>query len=561
MTYIHKNNNSSKWNVKVNLTDTFDLVPRIFYLLDKNIDMISKRNELQKILIDDYQLITFNEFTNISNLIIHNYDNNNKIIPIPKYEKQQYDGEYFINYEIKNKLPKKKIVATIQNDALNKFLMKENECKTTIINLDDLQNVNKKYDTILFRNKYDVNNCANEITNLPKTIKCVYHILEILNKGGDLYMNLNYYYHKPNIIFLQYILSLFDEIEYIENKLVQNKIGENMIKFINYSGKSPIELKKILDEYEMKNKSTSLIIINNYYCNLDQPNINDNNLVIQTLFSNDLDINFVTYMSNIYKNQNSHLKFLNKKVNYINYKKIDRHVNNLVEIAISWCNEHNIEINEVYKENKPVSQKIIKEYFKNEPGIDMTKIKMTSDALYSVTSPYAADKISKIIKNIMPNTQTIIDATANVGGNTLSFATFFQSVTAIEINKNTAEILKNNIEVYKRTNVKIINDDFLNLINTLSADVIFMDPPWSGTFYNMYKIMDLYLSDVNIIDILEKLNCKMIALKLPLNYNIPALLDKFWNVQLFKICNMLFVLIKKQNNDYNRNVSGHCLIR
>jgi hypothetical protein len=72
-----------------------------------------------------------------------------------------------------------------------------------------------------------------------------------------------------------------------------------------------------------------------------------------------------------------------------------------------------------------------------------------------------------------------------------------------------------------------------------------MDPPWTGTFYKMNDKMDLYLSNVNIIDIIPKLKCKMVALKLPLNYNISGLLDKVGNFQVFKMYSVMLILIKK----------------
>ena len=544
---MYKNNFTDKWDVNLVMTDTLDLVHRLFYNLDKNILIYSKLSEIQKILIDDYQLITMNQFTNANanNFIVEN----NKITPIPKYDGDTYNGQYFTYFEIKNKLPHNTITGTINNIPLNNFLINENLCESHIINSisKDKNSISKnksKYDNI-FLTTYinDNNNCIEEIQYLPQVMHDHHKALKLLNKGGNLFVNLNYYYHEPNIIFLQYILSFFDSVEYINNPLVSNKIGHNLIKFSNYSGVKTIELKLIRNLYNKENSTKGIIsIINNFYCNKQQIN----GKIIQTLFNNTLDDNFVEYLNKIYKQQNKYLKTLIKRVNFIDYKKIFRHINNQIDTAIGWCEKHNITLNEIYKENKVIMKPyIIKKYFKSEKGVDLSKIKMTSDSLYSVSMPNIADEMSKIIKNAMPSAKIIIDGTANVGGNTLSFSSYFDHVISVEINKKTFDVLQNNVKTYNRKNVELINDDFLNIVDALSADVIFMDPPWTGTFYKMYDKMDLYLSEINIIDLIPKLKCKIVALKLPMNYNIRGLLEKVNNLEIIKIYGIILILIKK----------------
>ncbi len=531
---MYNNNFFEKWNVNLIMTDTLDLVHRLSYKLDKNISIYSKLTELQKILVDDYQLITMNQFNDNNHFIVEN----NKITPVPKYNETDYNGEYFTYFEIKNKLPHEKTTATINNDILNLFLINENSCNSQIINTKS----KNKYDSVLLKtNAINNNNCIDTLVNLPDIMQNYYEAIKLLNKGGDFYVNLNYYCYEPNIILLQYILSFFQNIEYIENKMTLNKIGHNMIKFSNYSGIKLSELKLLNKEYKVI--PSTLKIINNFYCN---KHINGNSQIINKLFNNNLDDNFVIYLNKIYKQQNEYLKMLIRRVNFIDNKKIFRHINNQIDSAITWCEKNKIEPNDIYKESKVIVQPyIIKKYFKSEKGVDLRKIKMTSDSLYSVSMPNIADEISKIINSAMPNIKIIIDATANIGGNTLSFSSYFDHVISIEINKKTSDVLKNNIKTYGRKNIEVINDDFLNLIPALNADVIFMDPPWTGTFYKMNDKMDLFLSDINIIDLIPKLNCKMVALKLPLNYNISGLLEKINNIQVFKLYSILLILIKK----------------
>ena len=79
-----------------------------------------------------------------------------------------------------------------------------------------------------------------------------------------------------------------------------------------------------------------------------------------------------------------------------------------------------------------------------------------------MTDEFTAQIISNIIKLKYPNTKIIADMTANVGGNTLNFAKHFDKVYSIEINKNTFDMLNNNIKVYGYKNIKTFNDDANN---------------------------------------------------------------------------------------------------
>ena len=77
---------------------------------------------------------------------------------------------------------------------------------------------------------------------------------------------------------------------------------------------------------------------------------------------------------------------------------------------------------------------------------------------------------------------TLVDATANVGGNCISFAKDIASVIAYEIKEKTCSVLKHNLSVYNLTNVKVKCTDFnysiLHDKDIATADIIFIDPPW-----------------------------------------------------------------------------------
>lgn len=112
------------------------------------------------------------------------------------------------------------------------------------------------------------------------------------------------------------------------------------------------------------------------------------------------------------------------------------------------------------------------------------KVEITREGVTSITPC----KVARIISHQLfsayqrlygKSPQIIIDATANIGGNTLSFAREFPHVIAYEIKHATYNSLVHNTRFYKCRNIQCINDDFTIASNKLpNTDVIFIDPPW-----------------------------------------------------------------------------------
>ncbi len=204
------------------------------------------------------------------------------------------------------------------------------------------------------------------------------------------------------------------------------------------------------------------------------------------------------------------------------------------------------------------------------------KIKIDDDSFSYITIREIAELITKIIShhllqfNVNPQKSSIIDYTAGVGGNVLSFSKHFLSVHAIELSELRAEYLKNNIDVYGFKNITVYNESSIdfneNKMLKINPNVIFVDPPWGGVNYKNSESLTLKLGEVNIeelvvniidkftnyikkcseeiIDLNEKSkyvlnnnNNKLIVLKLPKNYDI----EYFYN----------FILEKANTNNYN----------
>lgn len=175
-------------------------------------------------------------------------------------------------------------------------------------------------------------------------------------------------------------------------------------------------------------------------------------------------------------------------------------------------------------------------YLKN--GEKASKLLIDDDSIHYISVREYAEKISSIIKlhlemlNFTKENVVITDATAGVGGDTISFAKNFKLVYSIEIDKIRSTYLKNNVDIYDCNNVIVINDDCMNVVNKITDhNVIFIDPPWepgnSGS-YKQYENLKLQFGNDSIENVCNKLMDKLymeklpelIIFKLPKNYDV-----------------------------------------
>ena len=132
------------------------------------------------------------------------------------------------------------------------------------------------------------------------------------------------------------------------------------------------------------------------------------------------------------------------------------------------------------------------------------------------------DIYSKSIKDL-----TITDATAGIGGDSINFGLYFEKVNSIEMSKENCNALKNNIKQYKLTNVKVTCDDYNNVVNKLSQDVVFIDAPW-GLDYKEKEKMKLYLGKLELVYFVNTLirDTDLVVLKVPNNYDFQHFFKK-----------------------------------
>ena len=194
-------------------------------------------------------------------------------------------------------------------------------------------------------------------------------------------------------------------------------------------------------------------------------------------------------------------------------------------------------------------------YSKNHAIIP--KLKIDSDSIHYISYYKDALDITNIICSQLeligenPYKCTITDATAGVGGNTISFANHFKFVNAIELDSVRESFLRNNIKAYKFINVNTYNEDSIKILYKLKHDVIFIDPPWGGKSYKEFKKLSLSLSDNSLEDICNKYlkNVKLIVLKLPLNYDLELFYYSVSSTRIYVYeLKRMFIIVVLNNN-------------
>jgi 16S rRNA G966 N2-methylase RsmD len=174
-------------------------------------------------------------------------------------------------------------------------------------------------------------------------------------------------------------------------------------------------------------------------------------------------------------------------------------------------------------------------------------LKYDEEGLWSISLPKDADEISLFIYGITGFNITIFDGTAGIGGNVISFSRYFNKVVGVEIDTDRFNILKNNIDIFKINNVKLINGDCNDYFND-NYSVYFFDPPWGGKEYKNKKKLRLKLGDYTLNDIIKKISNKIIIFKLPYNYDLSEFNN--YNYNIIKIKNYILIKISININEY-----------
>jgi hypothetical protein len=186
----------------------------------------------------------------------------------------------------------------------------------------------------------------------------------------------------------------------------------------------------------------------------------------------------------------------------------------------------------------------------------VSQLKVDDVSLYSTTDLQTSTAMCRWLKYTFPEhvdlKMTITDANACIGGSTIVFSNEFAKVNSVEIDKERFLMLEHNVNnVLKLSNVKTYEGDYLEYIDKLEQDIIFLDLPWGGKDMKKHMWTYLYLSEKPLHDICIDLQKKsnLLILKVPKNFDFEFFLLKCLDIyEKYAIYNysnnVIFIVLK-----------------
>jgi SAM-dependent methyltransferase len=118
------------------------------------------------------------------------------------------------------------------------------------------------------------------------------------------------------------------------------------------------------------------------------------------------------------------------------------------------------------------------------PGFDRAGARLDDEARWSLTPEALALAIGR-----RADGAAVIDAGCGAGGNTIGFARAGCAVTAIESHAQRLAMARHNAELYGvGRRISFVVGDAATLTSQLSADLVFVDPPW-GRAYDKHRVL------------------------------------------------------------------------
>jgi len=186
----------------------------------------------------------------------------------------------------------------------------------------------------------------------------------------------------------------------------------------------------------------------------------------------------------------------------------------------------------------------------------MRNIRLTEEGAYSYTKRKDGEKTIQFLKRCIDSlhTRSVLDGTACVGADTISFGLNCRVVHAIEMNSENWRALHHNVSLYNLKNVHLHKGDSTIMYTEYPSDILYLDPPWGGLGYKQKNIVDLYLGNKRVDEFLQDSvlakdsawRPQWVILKLPSNYNWDRLaaLDVSEAMQILSIRNYRIVVLK-----------------
>jgi trimethylguanosine synthase len=120
----------------------------------------------------------------------------------------------------------------------------------------------------------------------------------------------------------------------------------------------------------------------------------------------------------------------------------------------------------------------------------------------------------------------IVDAFCGAAGSMIGFARKGKKVIAVDNNARRLGMARHNARLFDvEDHIEFIQGDCRDIIPTLKADTVFLDPPWGGTDYNKaekFSLSDFEPDGREILDLSFSLT-PSVVLRLPKNFNMNEL--------------------------------------
>jgi 16S rRNA G966 N2-methylase RsmD len=173
---------------------------------------------------------------------------------------------------------------------------------------------------------------------------------------------------------------------------------------------------------------------------------------------------------------------------------------------------------------------------------EIDQLQIDDVGLFSITPAKDANRMSTLCANldgmhpsILGRKPVITDGCACVGGNVLSFALsgLFAEVNGVEFDEARARMLEHNVAVIRdraQIPVNTFTGSYNDLMQTLSQDIVFLDPPWGGPDYKKQQIVHLFLAEKHLVKIIYDLHShsdtKYVVWKAPKNFALAYASEK-----------------------------------
>ena len=196
-------------------------------------------------------------------------------------------------------------------------------------------------------------------------------------------------------------------------------------------------------------------------------------------------------------------------------------------------------------DDEPYNKNLWERTFPKKKGLDISKLKLTNIGKYSVAKLNVTEHLKDLIVgmfNLVDKKDvkdiTVTESNGGLGGLTIALAPIFKKINVVEIIKYHSDIIEHNVAQYGLSKkVKIINADYMDVMNDITQDIIISDPPWGGTDYNKHRTLRLHLNNIDITHIINELYdkklFKMYVLVVPPNFDIKLFMEKIKSKSIF----------------------------